>query len=423
MNKKILYINLGNRFEEAKTCQRENPDQSLTDFIKTYSPIFPKDRLPSDSDLKSPLESFIFQPINLLDGECIEKKDKYNDSLRQEFNTLWQAEHAGQLGDKKAKFPDDISEAVRTAYCPELDTISDFLRNDLSVLVACDKMLTEYTYKFVCERAGRKYTRDTDTPEDKRQGMGSRLDQAMQGGQCDPLANLSTLFHNLKDNEVLVLRSLDMLDNPSMIELLYQHTATGKKPQVLAFLDPSLEAKKVLTDRFSVHVAMMGLPRYVSDGRRQEADGSGQVADGSEQKAEYCVSRLLTRTEHACFSSYDPEGLYKNVAGLNAIQFRNAMQYVGAKVAPGTDPKRIYQVIRHFKTSSSGEIEIPDTEFEHIGGYDHVKHKLKQIIALIAGPIQGMDDRQRGQLLPRDSSFTVPRAQARPFLPKLLQTK
>ncbi|MDM8523561.1 ATP-binding protein, partial [Desulfococcaceae bacterium HSG8] len=131
-------------------------------------------------------------------------------------------------------------------------------------------------------------------------------------------------------------------------------------------------------------------------------------AGGSEQAGGYCVTLLLTRRERDCFWEHDPEGLYKNVAGLNAIQFRNAMQYVGAVIAPGSDPKNIYGMIRQFKTSSSSEIEIPDTGFGDIGGYEHVKHQLIQTIALIDGPVRGMDEKRRKDLIPRGFIFHGP---------------
>ncbi|MDM8515095.1 ATP-binding protein [Desulfobacterales bacterium HSG16] len=422
MSKKTLDIDVGDRFDEAKLFMRENQDNTLEEFIKIYKPKFPKDKVPSHDDLNLPLSGFIFQPIQIKSGECIETgENRCAGGLRLKLDQLWEVEQKREpkdivSGDGIKTYPERISEeeAVKIAYFMELDAIADFLRNDLSVLVLCDKMLTELIYDFVVKRAGKQCVKDTDKPENLRQGKGSRLDQSMQGGHSDPLANLSQLFHNLKDNEILVLRSLDMLDNPPMVELLYQYTTKKKKPQILAFLDPSLEAKKVLTDRFSVHVTISGLPRYVPSGC-----GPGNVSENTEdeicdstdnglKKPLYCVMRLLTKKERACFAEYDPEGLYKNVAGLNAVQFRNAMQYLGARVAEGSESRDIYRVIRQFKTSSSGEIEIPDTSFKDIGGYESVKHQLQRIISLISGPIQGLKERQRGQLIPRGFIFHGP---------------
>jgi SpoVK/Ycf46/Vps4 family AAA+-type ATPase len=117
---------------------------------------------------------------------------------------------------------------------------------------------------------------------------------------------------------------------------------------------------------------------------------------------------LLTRHERECFDKYEAEGLYKNVSGLNAIQFRNAMKYVAAEKAPRTPAVDIYRSIRQFKRSTSDEIEIPDTQFDDIGGYEHIKQQLGRIITLLAGPIAGISEKQRAQLIPRGFVFHGP---------------
>jgi transitional endoplasmic reticulum ATPase len=400
MSNTILQLDFADKYEEARMFQRDHPDLPLADFFLTYPARFQKDNAPSQDDLNKPVSSFLFQPVRLGDQECVKFGEDSGRKLRNDLDGLWQEEQEGQFvspprEDEPSEYPVKITDntAVRTAYRDEMDTISKFLQNGLSVLVVCDKMLTELIYEFVCHKAGKKEVLDTAQPVETKRTMGGRTDQALQGGQANPLSNLPTLIRDLKPGEVLVLRSLDMLDNPPMIELLYQRTAKGEKPQILAFLDPSLDAKKVLTDRFAVHVPIMGLPRHIS------LDGKRTI---------YTVTHLLTQKERACFAKYNPEGLFKNVSGLNAVQFRNAMQYVGAMVEPGTDPQKIYREIRQFKTSSSSEIEIPDTTFDEIGGYEHIKQQLIRTIALIAGPIQGMDERQRGQLIPRGFVFHGP---------------
>lgn len=416
MSKTTLYIDVGDRFDEARTFGRENGDKPLRALIETYAPKFPKDQTPTAAQLDLPLKRFLFQKVKLTGGECVATGDECPSDLRLELDELWEKEEKDELRPEMGHFPEIINDdlAVRIAYRLELDAITDFLRNGLSVLVVCDKMLTELIYEFVISRAGKKCVKDTDKPEEaQRQGMGGRLDQAMQGGQAaDPQANLAKILNNLKEDETLVLRSLDMLDNPAMIEQLYQYTAKGKKPHLLAFLDPSLEVKKVLSDRFAVHIPMMGLPRYTPDPAVKdetcEADLEEKTGKARKTRGVYCVTQLLTRKERECFKTYEEEGLYKNVAGLNVMQFRNAMQYVGARVQTNTEPREIYRRIRQFKTSSSGEIEIPDTTFEDIGGYDHIKAQLKRIIALIAGPVEGLDDRRRAQLIPRGLIFHGP---------------
>jgi AAA+ superfamily predicted ATPase len=402
MTDNVLRLDLGDKYREAKHYARDNPDVTLREFLRVYPARFREP--PSESTRDLPISRFTFNPVELKDDEG-QTPDlgppPAANGLRADLDAAWEEEQSRGAGtsprDREPEaYPETISDnaAVRTAYRHELEAIADFLGNDLSVLVACDKMLTEFIYEYVCSRAGRKVVLDTQEPEQQAsgRGMGGRLDQAMGGGQSNPMANLPVLIRNLKPREVLVLRSLDLLDKPPLIEQLYQRTAKGQKPQLLAFLDPSLEAQKVLTDRFAVHIAIMGLPRYIyPDGERA-----------------YTVNHMLTREERLRFCEYDPEGLYKNVSGLNAIQFRNAMQYVGATVEPGCDTREIYSVIRRFKTSSSNEIEIPDTDFEDIGGYEDVKRELQRTIDLIAGPMKGIDEEERRRLIPRGFVFHGP---------------
>ncbi|HEX5702659.1 MAG TPA: ATP-binding protein [Pyrinomonadaceae bacterium] len=400
MERIILRLDLGDKFEVARQYQAANPQEELSEFLKIYPARFPANGGPSVSQQRLPVSAFLLFPVRLEESETSRQGEAHTRILGSELDDLWQQEQSGELdvigiGTDNYQFPEDITDnrAVRTAYRHEMDAIADYLRNGLSVLVSCDKILTEFIYEFVCSQAGKKVVLDTTQPDGTRMGAEKKLEQALQGGPANPLANLPVVIHNLKPGEVLVLRSLDLLDTPPMIELLYQRSAKGEKPQLLAFLDPSLEAKKVLTDRLAVHVSLTGLPRYIS------LDGKHSA---------HTVTRLLTREEHARFAKYDPEGLYKNVSGLNAIQFRHAMNYVGAKVAAGSSPNDIYRVIRQFKTSSNDEIEIPDTTFDDIGGYESVKHQLRRIIMLVAGPIEGISDRQRGDLIPRGFIFHGP---------------
>ena len=407
MPPKKIEVNLGKKFKKASTFKRENPELKLIDFFNIFPAKIPTYENLTDDQLNQPLSNFQFQPINIENIEYIEF-GKNTPNLCDELDHLWLEDqhkqkkpepqkdsnaHQTQAVDKS--YPKKISdtEAVQKAYHYELDTIADFLRNDLSVLVICDKMLTDYIYEFVCSAAGKQIILDNQKPDNNKTGLGTQMDQALQGGNAAPLEHLPVLINQMNTDDILVIRSLDMIDSPQMIELLYQTTTKGLKPQILAFLDSSLEVKKVLSDRFAIHVSIIGLSRYIS-------------LDGKQQS--YTVDHLLTQKERSCFADYEPESLYKNVAGLNALQFRNAMKYVGAMSEPGKDSNDIYQLIRQFKKSSSDEIEIPDIKFEEIGGYDHVKQLLKRIIALIAGPISGIDEKHRNQLIPRGFIFHGP---------------
>lgn len=416
-NRRKLYPDFEGRFENARQMMRDHPGLTLAGLLRVYPARFGEP--PTAADLASPVSNLLVQPVSCPGGIRLGGDAG---QLRLDLDRLWQAEQAGEVlaaspphqptvtpvaGNppvtqrlKEAdlgSFPATISdhEAVRAAYRDELDAIADYLKHGLSVLVVCDKILTEFIYEFVCNKAGKLIALDSADPPaapgGERRAPARSLQQAIQG-PAEPLPGLSARLRSLKPEEILVLRALELLDIPPMIELVYQRTSAGHKPQLLAFLDPSLEVKKVLTDRFAVHVGLLGLPRHVEiDGPRRDT-----------------VSRLITQTERACFLDYDPEGLYKNVSGLNAVQFRNAMQFVGAKLVEPTAATNIYRLIRQFKKSSSDEIEIPVTTFEDIGGYEQVKQDLRRIVRLLAGSVAGLDEGQRGHLIPRGFIFHGP---------------
>ncbi len=392
-----LRLDLGPDKDPARRWFRDNPDVSLAEFLRLY-PACTIDALPA-AHLEQPLRHFQLVPITLAAGTGVDVSknvppaDHPTGELRDFLDQAFQEDLARNTD--LDTYPERLSdnEAVLTAYRHELEQVARFLKNDLSVLIGCDKILTEHIYEYVCQRAGKTPVLDDAVPD--RQATGNRVafERAMQGGGGIE-ANLPLLIRGLKPSQVLVLRGVDLLDKPNLIETLYQSGSGDRKPQLLGFLDPSLEVKKVLTDRFAVHFPIMGLPRHIQP--------------DSAQPSVPTVTRLLTAHERRCFADLDPEDLYKNVSGLNAIQFRNAMRYVGATVSEHSETRRIFDVIRQFKTSSNDEIEIPDTGFEDIGGYEPVKRTLQRIIALVAGRVAGIDEAERDKLIPRGFIFHGP---------------
>jgi SpoVK/Ycf46/Vps4 family AAA+-type ATPase len=336
---------------------------------------------------------------------------------QMELDNAWQRERRGQAGDgagmpgdasgssdesdrNHESFQEDIreDEAVRIAYREPFEKLSNYLKHGLSVRVDCDKMLTEFIYEYAIKIAGRKVVLDTEAPSGDSDSPPPN-DNPLRPESTDPMRHLPHHVAHLRDDQVLVLQSLDMLDKPETIETLYQHTKGGKRAQLLGFLDPSLEIKKVLSDRFSVRISFMGLDRYVA------AEPGKSRQDGEQ---EYTVSRLLTQSERNCFADYQPEELFKTVSGLNALQFRNAMRYVSANVSAPLPSRKIFEIIRDFKTSNSADIEIPDTRFGDIGGYEPVKTQLERLIRLMKAPIPGMKRKDWKRLIPRGFVFHGP---------------
>ncbi len=396
-----LDLDLGQDKRKAMRYTRQNPDAKLAVFLKAYQAYGLKP-LPA-SYYELPLKSFVIAPVTSKSGQGVDLTPDTDPSVADSSGLGTSLDDLYQSARKRfvepSKYPKELSDskAVQVAYRHELDQIGRFLENDLSVLIQCDKILTEHIYEYVCKIAQKTVVMDDAVPEGQQGGDRAALDRAMQGTGGGPdAATLALLIHNLKKNDVLVLRSIDILDNPFLIEILYQGTKSQKKPQLLGFIDPSLEVKQVLLNRFAIRAPIMGLPRHIQPDPKKDPV--------------YTVTRLITAEERERFpqKGFDPEGLYKNVSGLNVVQFRDAMRYVGAVLVKDSDSRRIYDEIRQFKTSASNEIEIPDITFDNIGGYERVKQELQRIILLIAGSVSGIDERERENLIPRGFIFHGP---------------
>lgn len=400
---------------------RQNPDVSLRYLLLSYPargrhPLppayydFPLNQFTLRSVTLPPGQGYDLTPAPPLDTTGLNQTSAALDDLFQQMSANPTPPTAApprsaaspNRANEPERYPDTLTdrEATLITYQHELEEVIRFLRNDLSVLIQCDKILTEHIYEYVCHAAGRQWILE-DGSRAVRSGVqaGSpRQDfkQAVQGGSPppDPAQALAGIIRNLQANELLVLRSLELLDSPPLIEMLYQGVSGQRKPQLLAFVDPTLEVKQVLLNRFAIRLSIMGLPRHIQPDKDKEPI--------------HTVTRLMTQTEREVFGEFDAETIYKNVSGLNPVQFRDAMRYVAAVLEPGSAARKIYESIRYFKTSTSNEIEIPRTKFEEIGGYEQVKQELQRIIDLVAGRVAGISREQRDDLVPRGLIFHGP---------------
>lgn len=293
-------------------------------------------------------------------------------------------------------FPKTISEkdAVRLAYAQEIDTAASFLRAGLSVLVMCEKLVVEHLWQEMALRANLNPIELTVSDEEE----GGIMPRSLRQRQ---LATLKNLINALKQGDILVIPHLDLLaggsdsnlptESRELIELVYKQSDR----LMLAFADRSQDIPEVLAARFAVRLLISGVSRTV-------------IYPNGEEKN---IGRaLVTQDEADHFEDFDPEELYKNIAGMNPIRLRHALKYAvqevaGAEKVPVT---HLYQAIRAFKAQTSVNFEVPDVTFADIGGYNSVKAELNKALRLMTGSYNLPNEQLRRELIPRGFIFHGP---------------
>ncbi|MBG0562560.1 ATP-binding protein [Actinoplanes sp. NEAU-A11] len=301
----------------------------------------------------------------------------------------------------------DEAEAVKIAHKPDIEKAAQYLDAGLSVVVQCEKLLVEYLAKEITTRSGRKPTivrPETTAGPGEFGGM-------QAGRRQQSLHALQEAVRHAKENDVVVVPHLDLLAGGSdaalnseareLTDVLYDRSSCV----LLAFVDPSLVIPEVLANRFAVRISIDILPREV---RRD--DGRAPVG-----------TALVTESEAAMFSGFDEVGLYKHIAGMNAVRFRHAMRYAQHQHRDGGTFTDLLDELRIFKATTSNDFDLPDVTFDQIGGYQPVKDELQHAIDLINGGA-GLPEHLHRELIPRGFIFHGPPGTGKTLFAKALAT-
>ncbi|WP_433372115.1 ATP-binding protein [Actinoplanes sp. CA-142083] len=308
-----------------------------------------------------------------------------------------------------AGHPEKIDEAaaVRIAHKPDIEKAAQYLDAGLSVVVQCEKLLVEYLAREITSGSGRKPVIVRPDPAAAQKDFGG-----MQGGRRQQsLQALQEAVRHAKEDDVVVVPHLDLLAGGSdaalnseareLTDVLYDSSSCV----LLAFVDPSLVIPEVLANRFAVRIAIDILPREVRDG-----DGKTPVG-----------TALVTAGEAAMFSGFDEVGLYKHIAGMNAVRFRHAIRYAQHQHREGATFAGLLDELRIFKATTSNDFDLPDVTFDQIGGYQAVKDELQHAIDLINGGA-GMPEHLHRELIPRGFIFHGPPGTGKTLFAKALAT-
>lgn len=374
--------------------------------------------------LDKPLRYFIISPMNVspdkalyrppgmivrgnsVQSATIDIKPPKQSEIEDETETTVAVEPVSGVGPKSIQAPvrfsnEKLSEAdaVKMAYSREIEDIASFLRTDrkgLSVLVYCDKMIVTHLVEDIVRKAGRE-KKLLEIPEQDGEG-----DLMSRGARQRQLAQLKSLYEDLKEGQVLVIPHLDLLagggenqlsnEARELTELVYKYTDR----LILAFADRSIAIPEVLSARFSVRRLITGVSRTVI------------LEDGTEKML---GEVFVTAHEAEQFIGFDSAGLYKNVAGMNPIQLLHAITYAVKEQAMSGPVKveKLYQAIRDLKVQTAAKnFEVPNVCFEDIGGYHEVKNTLSKALNLMTGGYELPNEALRRELIPRGLIFYGP---------------
>ncbi len=280
---------------------------------------------------------------------------------------------------------------VKMVYQADTDHIAEELAIGLSVLIKCDKIISEYLLDAIREKTSLKAeVLDID-----------QFDPATTSSLLfDQLRKLKNQIGNLNNETVLMIPHLDLLAGGSnsylgdggreLTQLLYRNIDSP----ILAFTDITFEIPEILSSRFSTIKIISGIPKTITLEGVPHSTADLMIADH----------------EKDYFKNFDGEELYRVISGMNPFKIRQAIAYAINEWRPSglITMEQLKDTIRIFKAKTSSNFAVPKTGFDSIGGYQAVKDELIEAISLIKDNNLNIDDEIRSELIPNGFLFYGP---------------
>lgn len=285
-------------------------------------------------------------------------------------------------------------DAVEQCYQEQLRFVGARLKEEVSVLVRCEKQIIPYLQTILKRRLaadGKSITivdgRETpDTPP----GQGTRMSRIV--------AQLRDLVNNTEPNKVFFLPYLDIITSTSpgglTMEAREIMTTIHENPMLtlIAFEDPDFPLPELIAQAFPARCEMLGIPRNR-------------------------IATLITEIEARKFAvdKINLMGIFKFVSGLNPVRFREIMGIFSRKADYDPNVKdMLANYMRELRDyTACGGVALSEIELNRdIAGYEKVKTQIRENILNLLQATSALNDenaiRKIESIIPRGLIFYGP---------------
>ncbi|MBF0406383.1 MAG: AAA family ATPase [Candidatus Riflebacteria bacterium] len=283
-------------------------------------------------------------------------------------------------------------DAVEQCYQEQLRFVCGRLKDEVSVLVRCEKQIIPYLQSILKRRLATegKSISIIDGRGSSDSTTGSRLSRIV--GQLRDLVN------NTEPNKVFFLPYLDIITStiPGGLTMEAREimTTIHENPTLtlIAFEDPDFTLPELIAQAFPARCEMLGIPRNR-------------------------IANLITEIEARKFAvgKINLMGIYRFVSGLNPIRFRGIMGIFSRKADFDPSDREMYNnYMRELRDyTACGGVGLSEIELDRdIAGYKNVKTQIRENILQMLQATASMSDeakiRKIESIIPRGMIFHGP---------------
>lgn len=283
-------------------------------------------------------------------------------------------------------------DAVEQCYQDQLRFVCARLKEEVSVLIRCEKQIIPYLQSILKRRLATegKSISIIDGRETAEAAPGTRLSRIV--------SQLRDLVNNTEPNKVFFLPYLDIITSTMpgglTMEAREIMTTIHENPMLslVAFEDPDFALPELIAQAFPARCEMLGIPRNR-------------------------IASLITEVEARKFAveKINLMGIFKFVSGLNPVRFRGVMGIFARKADFDPTIKDMHSnYLRELREyTACGGVGLSDIDLDRdIAGYNKVKTQIRENVLQLLQATASMNDEAKihkiESIIPRGLIFHGP---------------